>query len=559
MIHASVFYFYQYQTRYMKRILLTLSSCLALVAVHGQFTHADSLRGALRPERTAFDMTYYDLSVEVDIPRKSIKGYNMLHFRVTDRTVSRLQVDLFSNLNVTAVTGEKGEALKYTRDGNAIFVQLSPDTATRRFIRVDYEGIPTAAVNPPWDGGFVWSKDKRGNPWVGVACEGIGASLWWPNKDHLSDETDSMKISVTCPTGLEAVCNGNLRNKVPMGDKTRFEWFVSYPINNYNVTLNIGKYVHLHDQYKGIEYPFDLDYYVLDYNQDKARLHFRQVKPMMECYEAKIGPYPFPRDGFALVETPYLGMEHQGAIAYGNDYLPGYAGFDYSFLNLDFDYIIIHEAGHEYWGNSVSMKDVADMWIHEGFCTYSEAIYVECKHGADTALLYCNSWKYRVANDKPVIGRYDVNKEGSTDMYYKGALMLHTLRWLVADDALWWQTIAGIQKDFYLKTTTTREIVAYMNTKLGNDYTWFFDQYLKYSSPPVLDYKLKRKGNDLEVTYKWTAVEPSFKLPVKFRTGADTWTTVNPTLKPQKITVRNMDPADFLVDEKHAYFLIQYE
>jgi len=522
-----------------------------------KYTHVDTLRGALRPERM-YDVKFYDLDVEVDIDNHYIRGTNTIWYVPADNT-SRIQVDLFANLKVAAVTDAAGKPLSYTRDGNALFI--TPPAMDRKMMRIviAYEGQPVEANNPPWDGGFVWKKDQRGNPWVGVSCEGIGASLWWPNKDHLSDEPDSMSIHVTVPSDLVAVCNGNLRSKDVLGTKTRYNWFVSYPVNNYNVTLNIGKYEHFKESYSGSEGAYDLDYYVLNYNLDKAKLHFRQVKPMLDCYEKYLGPYPFPRDGFALVEAPYLGMEHQGAIAYGNEYLPGYAGFDYSFLNLDFDYIIIHETGHEYWGNSVSMQDIADMWIHEGFCTYSEALYVECLHGPDTALKYCNSWKYRVVNDKPVIGDYNVNNEGSSDMYYKGALMLHTLRWLVNDDALWFALIRDIQKDFRFKNTNTEELVAYMNAKLGKDYTWLFNQYLRRQSPPVLDYKLKQKGKDLEVTLKWDAVGDDFRLPVQITKAPGKFETVYPTRAPQKFLLRDMTVNDFMVDEMHAYFIIKYE
>jgi aminopeptidase N len=274
---------------------------------------------------------------------------------------------------------------------------------------------------------------------------------------------------------------------------------------------------------------------------------------MFECYENMLGPYPFPKDGFALVETPYLGMEHQGAIAYGNNYLKGYSGFDYSFQGLDFDYIIIHETGHEYWGNSVSMKDIADMWIHEGFCTYSEALYVECIHGKEVALNYCNSWKYRVANDKPIIGDYDVNSEGSVDMYYKGALMLHTLRWVVNNDTLWFNTIKGIQKDFRFKTTSTKEIVQYMNHKLGNDYTWLFDQYLRSADVPVLEIKLMQNGSHVELHYRWKIANMEFKLPISVQVK-DELILIFPAQEWQSIKINNSSIQDIAIDESHAYF-----
>lgn len=544
----------------MKKLSVIVSLLCPLLVAAQHYTHADSLRGSLRPERTCFDVNYYDLNLEVDIEDKSIRGYNVITATCVEPT-SRIQLDLFENLRITSVTGAEGNPLNFTRDGAAFFVDFPiPVEKGQKFsVTVNYEGKPISAKNPPWDGGFVWRKDALGNPWVGVACEGIGASLWWPNKDHLSDEPDSMSISVTVPSDLVAVCNGNLRNEEKNGSKTTWHWFVSYPINNYNVTLNIGRYVHFHDEYQGLEGPFDLDYYVLPDNLEKAKKHFEQVKPMFDCYEKMLGPYPFPKDGYALVETFYLGMEHQGAIAYGNKYLQGYSGFDFSLLGLPFDYIIIHETGHEYWGNSVSMEDVADMWIHEGFCTYSEVVYVECLYGPETALKYANSWKYRLANDKPVIGDYGVNNEGSGDMYYKGALTLHTLRWLVNDDEKWWNVLRGIQRDFRFKTTNTDELVKYMNEKLGADYTWFFDEYLKKKNPPKLILNLVEKGNKLRVNYRWSsATSESFRLPVTLKAG-DTVMVVHPGTQKQEVEFKNVPADQFSVDEMHALFTISYE
>ncbi len=523
------------------------------------FTHADSLRGGLRPERTNYDVTYYDLDVEVDPANKSIKGTVEIDFtQLVPEDKQRIQLDLFKNMQVTKVYDGEGNPLKYEREENVIWVNREAvvQVGDKFQIHVDYEGSPLAAKKAPWDGGFDWKKDDKGNPWIGVAVEGTGASLWWPNKDHLSDEPDSMRISLTVPSELMAISNGNLESQEELGGKTRFNWKVSYPINNYNVSVYIGKYAHFHDIYNGSEGPYDLDYYVLEYNLDKAKKQFQQVKPMFDCYEKFLGPYPFPKDGFALVETPYLGMEHQSAIAYGNKYLNGYLGGDQSMLGLKFDYIIIHETGHEYWGNSVSMKDIADMWIHEGFCTYSEALYVECMNGADTALMYANGWKFRVQNDEPVIGAYNVNHEGSGDMYYKGALMLHTLRWLVNDDTKWFALIKDIQRDFRFKNTSTEEIVAYMNGKLGKDYTPIFDQYLRKAKPPVLNYTVVEKGKGLELTIKWDGTNPDFKMPIGITMKKGSFVSTLVTPETQTIIIPKMKLEDFKIDDKHAYFQI---
>ena len=522
------------------------------------YTHADSLHGGLRPERTAFDVYYYDLQVEVDIPNKSIKGTVGIYFDVVDATVHTIQIDLFKNLQVNTIVDANGNPLIYRRDENAMFIQLPATTQHQKTkMTITYEGIPIAAKRPPWDGGFIWRKDKNGHPWVAVACQGIGASLWWPCKDTQSDRADSVSIAITVPADLVAVSNGNQRSVELHGSQATYHWFVSYPINNYNISINIGNYVHFGEPYKGIETTYNLDYYVLDYNLDKAKEHFKQVVPMLDVYEKKLGPYPFPRDGYALIEVPYLGMEHQSGIAYGNRYLKGYEGVERSGIDLGFDFIIIHETGHEYWGNSVAAQDIADMWIHEGFCTYTEALYVEEMYGPDTALAYCNAWKLLVDNDIPIIGDYGVNNEGSGDMYNKGALMLHTLRWLVNNDKKWLTMLLHIQKNYRWKIVTGDELIRYMNKQLGKDYTWLFDQYLKNASPPVLHYTLEEKANDLEVTIQWTEVSSDFALPVTIRLSADKCKTYTITSQPQKILLKDMKKGDFKVDEQHAYFLIR--
>ncbi len=525
------------------------------------FTRADSLRGGQRPERTNYDLTYYDLEVEVDPYQKTVQGTVAVGMKqLVNEETQRIQLDLFKNMNVYRIYDENGKELLFEREENAIWITGNKNVPVGKVfeINVEYGGQPIAAKMAPWDGGFDWKEDEKGNPWVGVACEGIGASLWWPNKDQLLDEPDSMRIGITVPGSLMAVSNGNLESKeeLPSG-KMKYNWKVSYPINNYNVSIYIGKYIHFKDVYQGSEGPYDLDYYVLSYNEEKARKQFEQVKPMFDCYEKFLGPYPFPRDGFALVETPYLGMEHQSAVAYGNKYKNGYLGRDISGsgLGLLFDYIIIHETGHEYWGNSVGMSDLADMWINEGFCTYSEALYMECLYGLDTAMKYCNGWKFRIANDKPIIGAYGVNNEGSGDMYPKAAIMLHTLRWLVNNDELWFKTIKDIQRDFRNKTVSSPEMISYMNTKLGKDYTWVFDQYLRNAKPPKLVYTLQEKGKNLEMVASWTDADDNFVLPIKLMKKGEMIQEVVITSKEQTITIPKTKLGDFSIDMSHSYFL----
>ncbi|MEM0997580.1 MAG: M1 family metallopeptidase [Bacteroidota bacterium] len=526
----------------MIRLLTSLLFLAAVVPALAQpFTRADSLRGALRPERTCYDVYFYDLEVKVDPEKQRISGRTDIHFTAM-QNFTEIQVDLFANMFVDAITFE-GKALDYRREFDAIFIEFPEEIRAPQqgMVRVAYSGNPQVAARPPWDGGFVWKKDSNGKPWVGVACEGTGASLWWPGKDYLGDEPDSMRISVIHPIGLKAVCNGNQRSVTDLDvNWTKTEWFVSYPINNYNVTLNIGDYLHWSDTYTNASGTHPLDYYVMPENEAKSREQFAQVKPMLEVFEKHFGEYPFWRDGYALVETAYLGMEHQGAIAYGNKYLPGYAGYDA--LDLGWDYIIIHESGHEWWGNSVSCKDHAELWIHEGFCTYSEAVYVEALFDKATAVRYLRSQRRSITNLSPIVGPLDVNFNNwsGSDMYYKGSWMLHTLRHQVNDDELWWKTLRNFAETFRLKNTDTQEVIAWWNEALGADYTWLWRQYLYHAAPPRLLYKLKKKGSKkTKLRFKWEAGESDFRLPLTVQSTSGEPVNIYPTTdwKKAKIAV----------------------
>lgn len=513
-------------------------------------SRADTLRGMLLPERSCYDVLFYDLTVKVFPDSQFIEGTTAMVFRAaTDFEV--MQTDLFRNMHIHGITLNE-TPVAYQREYNAVFVhagrQVSKGSVS--IMKIKYSGKPAPAKLPPWDGGFVWQTDNHGNPWIGVACEGTGASLWWPNKDHLSDEPDSMRIHIIVPDTLMAVSNGLLTGIREAGPGWKqYDWRVSYPINNYNVTLNIGKYAHFADTYEGDGYLLRLDYYVLPDNLDKAARQFGQVKPMLRCFEKYFGRFPFWRDGYKLVETPYLGMEHQSAIAYGNSYMTGYAGIDYSRIGLDFDYIIIHESGHEWWGNAVSCSDLADLWIHEGFCTYSEALYVECMHGYQTALDYVNAKKLEVENKEPVIGPYHINREGSSDMYNKGMLMLHTLRHVIDNDSLWFAIIRGIIDEFSYKSTTSAAIENYISRKAGRDLGNFFDQYLRHANIPVLEYSRKKAL----LKYRWVADVAGFNMPVKATTAPGTFTWIYPTTYWQEMTIALPKKEPFQIAERLFY------
>ena len=545
----------------MKNISLFLLFFLTCSLLSAQgFTRQDSLRGTLSPLRSCYDVYYYDLQIRVVPEKKYIQGSNTFYFtNVND--FDKIQIDLFKNLNIEKITC-KGLELKFVREGNATFVSFpeKQKKGEKGEITVYYSGKPRIAVNAPWDGGFSWAKDKTGSTWIGVSCEGLGASVWWPNKDHLSEEPDSMRISCEVPSELICVANGRLRKEEKLKDKyTRYDWFVSYPINNYNVTLNIAKYEHFSEVYTAEDgEKLDLDYYVLPYNLNKAKKQFEQVKPMLACYEKLFGKYPFWNDGFKLVETPYLGMEHQGAIAYGNEYMQGYKGYDLSGTGIGrkFDYIIIHESGHEYWGNSVSCNDHAEMWIHESFCTYTEGLYVECMFGKKEAYAYLNGLGGNISNTSPILGPLGVNGDGSGDMYSKGAVILHTLRNVIDNDELWFKIIKGITTEFKIKNVNTKDIVDYISKMAGEDYSYFFEQYLAYASPPVLEYKINagKKGEYL-LEYKWKAHVADFHMPIQIRLADGSYFKLKPTTQWQKTTLK-LAQGKVLLPENHDYFFM---
>lgn len=483
------------------------------------YTRADTLRGALSPLRSSYDINFYHLDVQLDIENKMISGSNLFRFTAT-RELSQLQFDLFENMIIEKVVYQ-GKDIPYTREFNAVFIdfpKLIKKGTLNEFI-VFYHGNPTIAVRPPWDGGFTFSEDAKGKPWVSVSCQGFGASSWWPNKDHQSDEVDSMLISITVPKGLMDVSNGRLLSSIDIDDQhTRYNWFVSYPINNYNVSLNVADYAQFNDSYQGEKGELTLDYYVLRENLEKAKKQFNaNVKPMLKVFENWFGPYPFYRDGYKLVETPFLGMEHQSAIAYGNQYQNGYLGRDLSDtgLGLKWDYIIIHESGHEWFGNNITAKDIADMWIHEAFTMYSEALYVESQNGKTAGAKYIAGLRSNIQNKSPVIGPYNVNKEGSGDMYYKGANLVHMTRILIDDDQKWREILRGLNQEFGLKTTTTEEVISYVNRVSGKDFSKIYNQYLRYSQIPALEYQIKGK----EVSFRWIANVPGFDMPIRIKSG----------------------------------------
>ena len=542
----------------MRYFLILFLSLFSVKSICQEFSLSDSLRGSLSSYRSCYDVYYYDLNVTIDDKNKElINSYN--DFYITSlEDFDNIQIDLFSNLEINSIVFNETK-LNFKRKFNAVFIDFSEIIKKGENVkfRVNYDGKPRKAVNPPWDGGFSWDYDKNKNPWIGVSCQGLGASSWWPCKDHQSDEPDSMRITCTVRSPLKVVSNGKLiSNKSGYDLKLKSKvntssWFVSYPINNYNVTLCAADYAHFSDYYLSNSDTLFLDYYVLTYNETKAKEHFKQVKPMLECFEEYFGQYPFINDGFSLVETPYLGMEHQSAIAYGNNYLPGYNGNKNFIAGLDFDYIIVHETGHEWWGNSITTNDIADMWIHEGFCTYSEVIYVECMYGYKTMLEYVNNQKRFVRNDKPIVGPYNVNKKGSNDMYQKGSLMLHTLRNLINDDELWFSILKGISIDFKYKVLDGKDIIEYINRKVDFNLSLFFNQYLFNSKIPIFEYKIQKEGREYVLLYRWNAIK-DFDMKLLINDGEkNIW--ISPNSEWKEYTIGNVDIKNFSIRDDLFY------
>lgn len=507
------------------------------------FTRQDTLRGSITPERAWWDLTYYHLDIEVKPEEKFIAGKNTIQYKVL-KSNQVMQIDLQEPMQITKVL-QNGKELQVKHEGNAHFIRLTSNqnVGDVNSLEIHYKGNPREAKRAPWDGGFSWKKDENGKDFIATSCQGLGASVWWPNKDHMYDEVDSMLISVTNPKGLMNVSNGRLRKLVENSNNTMTShWFVNNPINNYGVNINIGDYANFSEIYDGEKGALDMDYWVLSDNLEKAKEHFKDAPKMMKAFEHWFGPYPFYEDSFKLVEVPYLGMEHQSSVTYGNQYKMGYLGNDLSRTGwgLKFDFIIIHEAGHEWFANNITDKDIADMWIHEGFTAYSENLFLDYHYGKKASADYVIGTRTNIQNDRPLIGAYDVNNEGSSDMYYKGANMLHTVRQLIEDDEKWRQILRGLNSEFYHQTVTTKQIEDYISKESGIDLTEFFNQYLRDVRIPTLEYKIENS----ELKYRWTEIVDGFDMPIQIEiNGKSEWLFPKAEWK-----TKTVDSNDFMID-----------
>lgn len=516
------------------------------------FTHADTLRGSLSPLRTCYDINYYHLDLKFNIAEQFISGSNLFKFTAT-QDFRRLQFDLFDNLHIDKIVFHN-ELLQYIREGNAVFVSfpVTLNKGASEEFTVFYSGHPTVTQKAPRFGGLVFAKDSLDNPFVATACEASGASIWWPNKDHLADEVDSMLISISVPKGLKDVSNGRLRKITPLKNGfTRFDWFVANPINNYNVAVNIARYAHFSDQYKGKKGMLTLDYWMLPNHKAQSSIQFeKNVKPMLAAYEHWFGPYPFYEDGYKLVETPYPAMEHQSAISYGG-YLKGSPPNKLIAIpgGPFWDFIIVHESAHEWFGNSITAKDLADLWIHEAFASYAESLFVESINGKLAGQEYAYRARTGISNDYPIVAPYNVNQMGSGDMYAKGAALLNMLRTIVDDDDKWLKILRGLNEEFYHQTVTYEEIVSYFNAHAERNLTPVFDQYLKFHTLPVLEF-MEKEG---QLSCRWIAEAKDFNMPVKVKVKDGGYQMIFPTNQFSPVAIQGATTENIKADTFNYY------
>lgn len=542
-----------------RRTALALS--IVVIPLTGQapersYTRADTLRGSWdTPGRNWWDVTYYDLELRVNPADSSIAGRNAISYRVTSPG-TLLQIDLMTPLVLDSVT-QDGRRLDLTSDGNAHFATVATpqQPGTVRTVTAHYHGRPRIAPRPPWDGGFTWGRDSLDRNWVVTTDQGVGASIWWPNKDTQADEPDSQRVAMRVPDPLMHVGAGRLRSRTPHDDgTTTWEWFVTNPINNYAIALAVGNYAHWSERYPGEAGWLTMDYYPLDYHLEAARKQWLQARTTMQCFEWWYGPYPFYEDGYKLIEASNNGMEHQSAVTYGNGFANGYRGRDGSGTGLGmlFDFIIVHESAHEWWGNNITTRDLADMWVHESFANYSEGLYVECLFGKEAGAEYIRGVRRGIGNRQPIVPPHrGVNAQGSGDMYPKGGNMLHTIRQIIDDDALWRDILRGLQRTYRHAIVDGSDVRNYISRRAGIDLSRVFDQYLTRANLPVFEYQLR--GNTLR--YRWADVVDGFDMPIDVAIGSDPAARLHPATDWQETTMS--DPGAFAVD--HDWYVVVRE
>lgn len=548
-------------------IASSLLSCAQKINPSGTILSQDSLRGSITPERAWWNVISYNIYVAPDYNAKTISGWNKIEFNViNDGANKKMQIDLQEPMKIDSIIFNQTRLTNYKRNGNVYIIDFgnhkfgSSDMMSHNGsnifsydVVIYYSGKAREAINPPWDGGWIWKKDEKGRPWMSVACQGLGASVWYPCKDHQSDEPDNgATIQISVPDTLVAVANGRLIAHDKQKNGTiLYSWRVTSPINNYNIVPYIGKYVHWSDNFIGeTEKKLSLDYWVIDYELEKAKKQFdANVKPMMKAFEYWFGPFPFYEDGYKLVQSPHLGMEHQSAVAYGNKFMNGYLGRDLSGSGwgLKWDFIIIHESGHEWFANNITTNDIADMWVHEGFTNYSETLFTEYHYGKEAADAYLQGIRKNIRNDKPIIGVYGINNEGSGDMYSKGANMLHTIRQVINNDSVFRGILRGLNKEYYHRTVNSKDIEDYFSKVSGKDLSKIFDQYLRTINIPQLEYKTK--GN--KISYRWANCIDGFNMPIDI--GSDKSFRLYPSAAWEEIEL----PLNYKMDDVNKNFYIK--
>lgn len=531
-------------------LLIYSASCSSQQTAELAPTRQDTLRGSITSERAWWNADHYAITVEPDFNNKSLTGSNIISFTAVSEGKT-MQIDLQQPMEIKSAKYNNLD-VDFNRTGNAYFLSFNEVLAkgTKGKLLLTFGGVPREAVNPPWDGGWIWKRDSYGNPWMSVACQGLGASVWYPCKDHQSDEPDSASLTIICADTLVAVGNGRLHSVQKMNNKKSYRWQVVNPINNYNIVPYIGKYVQWSEKFNGEKGTLDINYWVLQENAERAKKQFTQVPTMLRCFEHWFGPYPFYEDGFKLVESPHLGMEHQSAIAYGNGYQNGYLGKDLSGTGWGkkWDFIIVHESGHEWFGNNITTKDIADMWVHEGFTNYSEVLFTTCEYGIKAGNEYLLGLRKNIQNDKPLITKYGINREGSVDMYYKGSNLVHTIRQIIDDDEKFRNLLRGMNQEYFHQTVSSSEIEKYISSKVGRDLSKVFDQYLRTTQVPKFEYRII-KGR---LKYRWTETVKGFDLPLRVTGEKKHW--LYPTTEWQEIPWSDnhltVDP-NFYIDSKH--------
>lgn len=537
-----------------RKLLITISLSAFYLLVEAQqvqpkvFTHADTLRGSITPEREWWNVLRYDITVKPDYNSKSITGQNKITYGVLkENNNTMMQIDMKDPLVIDSIILNSRTRLTYTKEGSVWHVAVpAQKKSSTHSIQIYYSGKAHEAIRPPWDGGWTWTTDSLGRPWMTVTCQGLGASIWYPCKDHQSDEPDKgASLTMIVPDTLVAVANGRLQFSKKNNDgTTTWKWAVVNPISNYCIIPYIGKYVNFKEVYKGEKGPLDVNYWVLDYNLEKAKAYMpTEVHNMLKSFEYWFGPYPFYEDGYKLVETSHTGMEHQSAVSYGNWYKPGYRGRDGSGTGwgMKWDFIIIHESGHEWFGNNITTNDLADMWVHEGFTNYSETLFIDHIFGKEAADAYNAGIRRGIRNDRPVIAKYNVNDQGSGDMYPKPSNMLHAIRHGLDNDELFRSILRGINKTFYHKTVTSQQIENYISQKAKYDYSKVFDQYLRTIEYP--DLEIVFTENKQKVFYRYANCVPGFNMPLTLKNN-ETKLKIIPTpewkslvLKPNEVSL----------------------